>query len=93
MTGIQHELHEVQVTLSYFEHWLSAGRFAYVDELLQTFPVDGEIACAAFLTVLTITFNAKDKLKHREAFLARVEVLLREALGSERAEKLLEYRR
>jgi len=86
------EMRAVRVTLQYFEHWLSAGQFAYVDELLQSFPVEAATP-ATSLTVLTITFHGKAHLKHREAFLARVADKLATAFGTERAERLLEHRR
>jgi len=86
------ELREVQVTLAFFEYWLSVGKFEYVDEMLQRFPVEAAVP-ATSLAILTVTFDGKDMLKHRAAFLARVADKLATTLGVERAERLLEYRR
>ena len=88
------EQREIEVTLAYFEHWLSRGKFEYVNDLLRHFPVDG-VAPATLLAIVGITQPAKDsdKLPYRHFFVMNVEDHLIKTLGAERTEKLLEHRR
>lgn len=57
------ELREVQVTLAYFEYWLSVGKFEYVNDLLRHFLV-ADAQPATLCAILTITHPAtKDQLR------------------------------
>lgn len=87
------EQREVEVALAYFEYWLSAGKFEYVNDLLRVFPVDAA-APATLLAILSITSHAsRDQLPYRLFFLMHAEDRLTATLGTERAKKLLEHRR
>ena len=88
----QHEQREVEVTLAYFEHWLSHAKFEYVNDLLRHFPTETS-SPATLLAILSITQLAKGKLPYRFFFVMNVEDHLTATLGAERAEKLLEHRR
>jgi len=83
---------QTEEALAGFEHWLHQDMFLQVDDLLQTFRIE-KFCPAALLAILSITYHAKDKLKHRDTFLARVEVQLRAELGDERTGNLLRTRR
>jgi hypothetical protein len=83
---------EVEGVLAAFEHFLNEGLFLSVDNDLKTFDVE-RVAPATLVAILSITSHAKDKLKHRDAFLARAEARLVATLGAERAEALLKSRR
>lgn len=87
------EQREVEVTLAYFEHWLSVGKFEYVNDLLRGYFPIADAALATLLAILSITYPAKDKLPYRYFFVMNVEDHLTATLGVERAEKLLEHRR
>lgn len=83
---------ETESVLAIFENWLRHERFEQVDELLRIARI-ADSAPSTIIAVLSITHPAKDKLKHREAFLARAEKQLREELGDDRANDLLKNRR
>lgn len=87
------ELREVQVTLAYFEYWLTVGKFEYVNDLLRGYFPIADAAPATLLTILSITYPAKSQLPYRTFFVMNVEDHLIATLGAERAEKLLEHRR
>lgn len=87
------EQREVEVTLAYFEHWLSRAKFEYVNDLLRHFPINADTAPAALIAVLTITHHAKSLLPFRYFFVMHVEDHLTATLGAERTAKLLEHRR
>lgn len=87
-----HEQREGEEVLAGFEHWLSQSMFQQADDLLRILRIE-KCSPAALLAVLAITFYAKDKLQHRDDFLARVEALLISQLGAPRAAALLANRR
>ena len=87
----QAEQRLVEEVLATFEHWLRQSMFEQADELLLNLKID--LPPAVLIAALSITFHAKDTLKHREAFLARVETKLKTELGNVRAEELLRTRR
>lgn len=80
-----------EVVIGTFEHALRLNAFNDVDALFPQLNLS--LPPAALLGALSITFHAKDKLKNRDAFLARVEEKLRAELGDERTEDLLKHRR
>lgn len=87
------EQREVEVTLAYFEHWLSRSKFEYVNDLLRVFPIK-DAAPVTLLAILSITSHAtKEQLPFRLFFVMHVEDHLTATLGAERATKLLEHRR
>lgn len=88
----QEQQRQTEEALAGFEHWLSQDMFLQVDDLLQTLRIE-KFCAAALLAVIAITFHARDKLKHRDGFLQRVEVKLRAELGNARTDDLLKNRR
>lgn len=83
---------QLETIVSLLEAQLREGNFDYVDKWMDHVDVES-LADVSILGVLTITFWGKDKLSRRDAFLQRAEIILKQRLGEERAEKLLVRRR
>jgi hypothetical protein len=85
----QAQLEDVIVLL---EGHLSDGNFIFVDNWFDCADLDA-LSPTSIIGALSISYWGKDKLIRREFFLQRAEVVLKEKLGEERAEKLLFGRR
>jgi hypothetical protein len=83
---------QVEAVLGWLEERLREGHFNIVDMWLEKVPIEA-LNSTSIIAALTITFWGKDKLTQRDGFLARVEPVLKERLGEERANKLLLHRR
>jgi len=83
---------QVEQVIALLEERLRNGDFAFVDSWLNYADLDA-LSEASIIGALSITYWGKDKLSTRDAFLKRAEVVLKERLGEERAEKLLKRRR
>jgi len=83
---------QVEGVIALLEEHLSDGDFQFVDNWFNYADLDA-LAPVSILGALTISYWGKDKLTRRESFLQRAEIVLKEKLGEERAEKLLKNRR
>lgn len=83
---------EAEQALQAYEWLLRKGYFGVVDMLLDGMDPAG-MSEQETLTILTITFHGKDRLRRRDAFLLKAEQSLAYRFGSARARKLLEARR
>lgn len=83
---------QLEGVIELLEDHLSDGDFAFVDSWFDHADLDA-LAPVSIIGALSISYWGKDKLTRREAFLQRAEIVLKEKLGEERAEKLLFRRR
>jgi hypothetical protein len=83
---------QVEGVIALLEEHLSDGDFAFVDLWFDHADLDA-LSPTSIIGALSISYWGKDKLTRREAFLQRAEIVLKEKLGEERAEKLLFRRR
>jgi hypothetical protein len=83
---------QVEGVIALLEEHLSDGDFQFVDNWFDYADLDA-LAPVSIIGALSISYWGKDKLTRREAFLQRAEIVLKEKLGEERAEKLLFRRR
>lgn len=88
----QREQKAIEVVLLRLEHGVRSARRQFVDNVLARAEV-ARLTPAVLLAALSITFPAKDFLEARNAFLARAEASIEEALGHDRAAALLASRR
>jgi hypothetical protein len=86
------EQKQLEGVIALLEEHLSDGDFQFVDNWFNYADLDA-LAPVSIIGALSISYWGKDKLNHREAFLKRAEIVLKEKLGEERAEKLLKNRR
>lgn len=83
---------EVEDTVAWFEFNLRTGCFEQVNNILDNIDLT-TLQAASILGILGLTYYAKGKLPGRPKFLERAEVVLKQNLGEERAERLLKNRR
>lgn len=74
--------------LDFLEARLSDAQFDEVDVFLENAKTEG-LSPAVIITILTITYHAKDKLTKRDQFLADAEMTLNKRIGEDRAKALL----
>ena len=85
------EQEAVERLLLRLEDDLRAGRFAVVDKILAQTDTE-RFGPVVLITALAITLPAKQSLRERESFLARVEATLKKSFSDERAAALLAMR-
>lgn len=83
---------QVERVIALLEEHCRNGDFAFVDGWFDHADLD-ELSPTSIIGALTITYWGKQELSRRDAFLKRAEIVLKEKLGEERAEKLLARRR
>jgi hypothetical protein len=75
------------------EPLLRMGDMAAADKFLDDLVVTEDVHTASLLGVISLTWHAKAHLYRRDAFIERVDPVMIERLGKERAENLLNHRR
>lgn len=83
---------QLEGVIALLEEHLSDGDFAFVDNWFDYADLDA-LSPTSIIGALSISYWGKKELTRRDAFLQRAEVVLKEKLGEERAEKLLKNRR
>ena len=83
---------QLEGVIALLEEHLSNGDFQFVDNWFDYADLDA-LSTTSIIGALSISYWGKDKLSRRETFLQRAEIVLKEKLGEERAEKLLFRRR
>lgn len=83
---------QLEGVIALLEEHCRDGDFAFVDSWFDHADLDA-LSPTSIIGALSITYWGKDKLTRRDPFLQRAEVVLKEKLGEERAEKLLKHRR
>lgn len=83
---------QLEGVIALLEEHCSDGDFAFVDNWFDHADLDA-LAPVSIIGALSITFWGKKELTRRDAFLQRAEIVLKDKLGEERAEKLLKNRR
>lgn len=83
---------QVEEVIAFLEEHCSDGDFAFVDRWFDHADLE-VLSPTSIVGALSITYWGKNELTRRDAFLQRAEIVLKEKLGSERAEKLLFRRR
>jgi len=83
---------QLEGVIALLEKHLSNGDFQFVDNWFDHADLDA-LSPTSIIGALSISYWGKKELTRREAFLQRAEIVLKEKLGEERAEKLLFRRR
>lgn len=83
---------QLEEVIELLEEHLSDGDFTFVDGWLDRADLD-VLSPTSIIGALSITYWGKKDLTRRDAFLQRAEIVLKDKLGEERAEKLLKNRR
>jgi len=83
---------QLEGVIALLEEHLSNGDFQFVDNWFDHADLDA-LSPTSIVGALSISYWGKKELTRREAFLQRAEIVLKEKLGEERAEKLLFRRR
>ena len=83
---------QLEGVIALLERHCSAGEFNLVDDWFDHADLDA-LSPTSIIGALSITYWGKKELTRRDAFLQRAEIVLKEKLGEERAEKLLFRRR
>jgi len=83
---------QLEGVIALLEEHLSNGDFQFVDNWFDHADLDA-LSPTSIIGALSISYWGKKELTRREAFLQRAEIVLKEKLGEERAEKLLFRRR
>jgi len=83
---------QVEGVIALLEEHCSDGDFAFVDNWFDHADLDA-LSPTSIIGALTITYWGKQELTRRDAFLQRAEIVLKDKLGEERAERLLCRRR
>jgi len=83
---------QLEGVIALLEEHLSDGDFQFVDNWFDHADLDA-LSPASIIGALSISYWGKKELTRREAFLQRAEIVLKDKLGEERAEKLLFRRR